>query len=112
MKQIFKQNIPSDFLFEFLKDNSSLEANYFIFNSEIYKKSILNNSLNSFIQKCKPYYYISKQFYLERELNYNNFITIIRQICKANNIKYKSNIKYDKSNYSIVYYIYQTNDIL
>ena len=36
--------------------------------------------------KIKPYYFKSKQFYLERDKNYKNIITIIRQICKFNYI--------------------------
>ena len=59
---------------------------------------ILKNELNNKYKK-------SKKFYLERENSYNNLLTIIRQICKKNNIKYVSKIKYDKNNYSIIYYI-------
>ena len=38
-------------------------------------------------------------------MSYNNLMTIIRQLCKINNIKYYSKIKYDKNKYSIIYYI-------
>ena len=59
-----------------------------------------------FIENCKTYYHKSKLKYLERKLVYKSFITIIRQICNANNIIYTSQIKYDKSTYDIIYYIY------
>ena len=53
----------------------------------------------------KEKYKVSKKFYLERENNYNNLLTIIRHLCKKNNINYGSKIKYDKNNYKIIYYI-------
>jgi hypothetical protein len=49
---------------------------------------------------------LSKQKYLERKLAYNNFTTILRQICNFCAINYTSVIKYDKSTYNIIYYIY------
>ena len=58
------------------------------------------------MDSCKPFYHISKQKYLERKLTYNNFTTILRQICNFNKINYTSQIKYDKSTYDIIYYIY------
>ena len=40
-------------------------------------------------------------------MTYKNLITIIRQICKYNNIPFTSDIKYSKSKYEITYFIYQ-----
>ena len=42
-------------------------------------------------------------------MNYKNFVTIIRQICKFN-LLFSSNIKYDKSTYEINYNIYFNSD--
>ena len=58
------------------------------------------------MKKIKPYYFKSKQFYLERDKNYKNIITIIRQICKFNHMAYTSKIVYLKSTYEIKYFIY------
>ena len=44
------------------------------------------------------------------KLNYTKFVTIIRQICKKNEIPFSNTIKYDKSTYNIIYYIYLVND--
>jgi len=67
---------------------------------------MFNNLIEDFIKQCIPYYHLSKRKYLERKLTYNSFITIIRQICNFNKITYTSQIKYDKSTYDIMYYIY------
>jgi hypothetical protein len=40
-------------------------------------------------------------------MNYNKFVTVVRQICSVNNLPYTSKIVYNKSNYDILYYIYK-----
>jgi hypothetical protein len=104
--QIFKNLIPNNLLIGLLDDIAIKSENCYVLNNNSFKKGIFNNSINKFIADCKPYYFISKQKYLERKLSYNTFITIIRQICKHNKITYTSQIKYDRSTYDIIYYIY------
>jgi len=104
--QIFKKNVPTESLYSLLDDICLKNDKYYIFNNNSYKKGIFNNSITNFIEECKPYYHISKQKYLERKLTYNSFTTILRQICKFNKITHTSQIKYDKSTYDIIYYIY------
>ena len=67
---------------------------------------MFKESIPKFIQKCFPYYHISKRNYLEKKITYNSFTTILRQICNLNKITYTSKIKYDKSKYDIVYCIF------
>jgi hypothetical protein len=104
--QIFKKNVPTESLYSLLDDICLKNDKYYILNNNSYKKGIFNNSITNFIEACKPYYHISKQKYLERKLTYNSFTTILRQICKFNKITHTSQIKYDKSTYDIIYYIY------
>jgi len=104
--QIFKQKIPNELFFNLLKNMAFKTDNYYIINKDSYKKGILNNSIQNFINECIPYYYSSKRKYLERKITYNSFITIVRQICKFNKITYTSTIKYERSTYNIIYYIY------
>ena len=47
---------------------------------------------------------------MDKKQNNNSFNTIIRQICNCNNIKYSYTIKYNQSNYSIIYHIYFVNE--
>jgi hypothetical protein len=104
--QIFKNKIPNEELIQLLEDIAVKTDKCYIINNIAYKKGIFNDSIHRFLEKCKPYYHISKRLYLERKLNYNAFITILRQICNFNKITYTSQIKYDKSQYDIIYYIY------
>lgn len=108
--QIFKNQIPNEFLFELLSKICSKTDKYFIFNKNAFKKGIFDSLLSTFIELCVPCYQLSKRKYLERKLTYNSLTTILRQICNFNRIKYTSQIKYDKSVYDIVYYIYFVNE--
>jgi hypothetical protein len=104
--QIFKEKLPPDKLFNLLDELCVKNEKYYIFNMISYKKGIFTEKIMDFLNTCKPYYFTSKQKYLERKMNYNNFMTIVRQICNLNNIFYSSKIKYNKSLYEIEYYIY------
>ena len=105
--QIFKNHIPNHILFQLFEHNSLKTDKYYVIDSNSYKRGLFNETISTFLEECKPYYYISKRSkYLDREQTYNSFITIIRQICNFNKITYTSQIKYDKSKYDIVYHIY------
>mgnify|MGYP001361294763 CR=1 FL=1 len=105
--QILKSN--HDFINDFLIEHGVKENNYIIFNLDIFKKCQYNNIINEFLENSKPYYYKNKLHYLNREnITYNQFITVIRQICRHNLIPFSSKVKYHQSKYSIEYYFYIT----
>ena len=104
--QIFKNQVPNDLLIQLLDSIAIKTDKCYVLNNNAYKKGMFNDIIINFIEECKPYYYLSKRKYLERKLTYNSFVTIIRQICNFNKITYTSQIKYDKSNYDIIYSIY------
>ena len=109
--QILKERIPSHILYDFCEKTAIFTSdNYYLINKSSFKKAEFNNLLNSFRDSIKQYYHKSKLYYVERELTYSKFITLLRQICKCNNISYTSKIKYDKSTYDIFYYIYKNNN--
>jgi hypothetical protein len=110
MTQIFKSQIPTNVLFKLLDNVCTKNNSDYIFDKNSYKKGIFNESIPIFLAECKQYYFLSKQKYLERKLSFNNFTTVLRQICNFCNIKYTSDIKYDKSTYNIVYTIYDNSE--
>jgi SNF2 family DNA or RNA helicase len=107
--QIFKRNIPNELLFNILDELCVKNDKYYIFNVDSFRKGVYKELISKFLETCKPYYHISKRKYLEKKLTFNSFITVLRQICNFNKITYTSQIKYDKSDYSIIYYIYFSN---
>lgn len=104
--QIFKKKVPNELLFNLLDQICMKNEKHYLLNINSFKKGLYNESIQKFCTECQEYYHISKKKYLERKLTYNNFTTILRQICNFNKITYTSQIKYDKSTYDIVYYIY------
>ena len=111
VSQIFKKEISNNFFKNFLKqicypnETDDESDTYLILNKTAYKKAEYHNYLQPFLEQLKEYYYDSKKFYVTRKMNYNFFLTIIRQICNYNNIKYVKKITYVKSVYNIDYNI-------
>ena len=103
MNQIIKEHV--DFFNEFISDIGIQENNYIVINETIFNQAKYNDKIQPFFDKLIPYYYKSKQFYVTREINFGNFITVLRQICKKNNVEYTSKIKYSKSTHFMEYYI-------
>ena len=104
--QIFKYPILPNVLFDFLESTCVKKDKYYIFDKCAFKKASYKNVLHAFYATLADYYYLSKRKYLENPTNYNSLCTIIRQICKFNNISCVSNIKYSNSTYEIIYFIY------
>ena len=104
--QIFKNPVPNELLYELLENIATKHDKYYVINNESYKKGVLQEDIPKFLEKCTEYYYLSKRKYLEKKLTYNSFTTVLRQICKYNKITYTTQIKYDKSTYTILYFIY------
>lgn len=108
--QIFKTIIPSEILWDFLKDNAEKSDDNFMFNKSLYKKTLFRNTLVPFLNKVEPYYHNSKKQYITRKIDYTKFITILRQICKVCNINYIKSMEYNKSTYEIVYTFYPSTE--
>ena len=104
--QIFKNQISNEQLFDLLEKICIKNDKYYTLNKISFKKCEFLNLLEPFCKEISSAYHKSKQFYITRKHNYSSFITIIRQICKLNEINYVSNIIYNKSTYDIVYNIY------
>jgi hypothetical protein len=108
--QIIKKYVP--FFNDFLKKIGFQEKNYILFNIEHYKKIEGTQMIEDFIEELFPYYYKNKLNYVTRDTySYKQFITIMRQIAKNNNIEFTYKIKYIKSKHYIEYYFYIFEDI-
>jgi hypothetical protein len=104
--QIFKKKIPNELFFDLLESICMKNEKHYTYNNNSFKKGVFNKKIEEHISKFLEYYHISKRKYLEKKISFNTLATIIRQICNYNKITYTSQIKYDKSSYEIVYYIY------
>lgn len=105
--QNFKTPVPIQLLWDFLKTNFDETDTHFQLTSYLYHKTEYNKNLLVFIASLKPYYHNSKRKYIERQINYKGFLTIIRQLCNAHHIKFSTKLVYNKSMYEIEYSIYK-----
>jgi hypothetical protein len=104
--QLFKSLVPLEPLYELLeKICVNNDTKFYILSKTSYNSGKFNNLIEPFCMKYLDFYHDSKKKYIERKMDYNRFITIIRQICSINNIFYEYKISYNKSSYDIVYYI-------
>ena len=111
MSQLFKYKIEKDFITDFLlKYCLHDKKKEYLFNPIAFKKIMYDKKLEEFINHVRDCYHTSKRFYIERDMTYKNFLTILRQVCKHLDIPYTSKIVYNKSKYTIHYTIYLTSD--
>lgn len=105
--QLFKENVPMIVLYDFLEKICIKDEDnkLYIFSKAAFKKAEIYNLLTNFKETIKPYYHISKQYYVDRVLTFIRFTTIIKQICHVNNNEIISKIVYNKSKYEMEYYI-------
>lgn len=102
--QIIKAYIPE--FNDFVKENFLYEGGLYIFNTLVFKKLLYENKVDAFLSQLKPYYYKNKQHYISHSPpTFNQFNTLLRQICKNNDVSYRSKVKYQSSKYNIEYYI-------
>ena len=108
IQQIIQKYV--DIFESFVVDNFIMEQDYYVYNIEVFKKLNFDNTLNTFIDELRPYYFKNKHFYLERApYTYNTFNTLSRQIMKRNNIKVEKKVKYHQSKYQVEYHIFMNN---
>jgi hypothetical protein len=107
---IFKSPVPMETLYEFLDKfcikNAKCKNKYYLLDATAFRKIQYHITwYNSFVQQIAPYYHTSKQMYLTRPLTYNNLVTIIRQICKMNDVIFFKRVSYSKDDYNNDYTI-------
>jgi hypothetical protein len=105
--QIIKNKI--DFFNDYIKSIGLVEDKYILFDNNHYKQAEYKGLIDPFLLRLEPYYYETKKRYLTRKMNYNGFITILRQIANKNEIVYESVMKYNNSKHYIEYRFYLDN---
>ena len=104
--QLFKTKVPKDIFLNFIKTYGNKHTDHYLFSKVSFKKARHEKAIETFCLLLKKYYHSAKRFYVMRFINYNNFITILRQLCRSHNIPMTSKTYYNKSNYEIIYSFY------
>lgn len=105
---VFKKHLEPRIFKEFLEPICIKTSTHYVINYETLKRAKYNTHYENFIALLRPYYYPSKQHYLDRSFEYKRFLSILRQICTYNNFVYTSTTVYNRSKASLEYKIYYT----
>jgi len=105
VSQIFKCRVPPDILYTFLNKCTERTEGEYIFSNTEYKRAKYKNLLVPFCLYVEKYYYNSKKCYPKNAKTYKKFATVLRQICKSNDIPFNSSVKYSNSDYNVSYII-------
>ena len=111
MSNIFLKKLDINIILKYIQNNSYIENNKYIIDNNVFKQSIYHNNVDEIIKYLKPHYYKAKRIYLERKINYKNYLTILRQIFNYLDIKYEKFKKYSNSTYEMIYIIYVEQEI-
>ena len=108
--QVFKNDIPVNLLFDLLEQICLKTEKYYFLDQNAYKKLLFHNLFPDFKTELREYYYISKRFYIDRELTYRAFANVVRQVSRFTNTRFESEVKYHQSKYHMNYMIYHNGE--
>ena len=110
---LFAKEIPLAILWSFLDTVCKLHDTYYLIDKTVFLKMTYDQKQVPFLECLKPFYYKSKHSYLQKEkMDYNAFVTILRQICNFHNHPYTTVKKYNHCEYTICYFIERPKDNL
>lgn len=110
--QIFCKHIDIQILYDLLEQISYKKNGCYLIDNNAYKKFLFYELQIDFFEYLREHYHISKRYYIDRELNYNRFTTILTQVCKFNSIQINSHVRYINSNYISEYNILFNSRVL
>lgn len=110
--QLFRKDVPFDFLSNFINDCFNIELNNSI-NYSFSKKTLVNKNINDIILKHmteleKIYIKCKHKIYLEN-LNEKKIITLLRQLLREHYYELKAKEKYENGKKFLLYSITKKN---
>jgi hypothetical protein len=106
LEYVFSSHVPIEVLFEVLEQICIKKDKYYLMDFNAFRLLKYRNLYPEFASIILPAYRPSKQYFVTRELTYNSFATIIRQICRINRVTFDTKFNYQHSMYNIDYFIY------
>jgi len=108
--QLFNTKVPLDIVIHFLShiSNDIVRNNkYYVVNMNSYRKGIKDGSIKKLCDDIRYMYISNKRRYVENIDTYSRFLTVIRQICRVNNIEIKkSRIGCGHNNTYFIYHVF------
>lgn len=113
VNKLWKHEIPRELILSFLDEHfdgmdeiiHDTPCYTYRITLEGFKRIVLNHALQPWLDKCMPYYYPSKQYYLTRPMTYTSFATILRQCARHYGWQFSSACSYRQSTRMVEYRI-------
>ena len=105
MSYLFNKPVPMSLVLELLEKICTKHEPFYMIDMNAYRKMIFHEYHKAFCDDLLTYYHPSKKYFITRELTYNSFTNIIRQICKSNKYHFYTELKYDYSVYTILFFV-------
>ena len=113
--QLFRENIPFEFINELLNECFNIELNLstqYSFSKKIIKNRNIIDIINNKIETLKKYYIKCKhKIYLEN-LNEKKIITLLRQLLRFHEFELRAKEKYENGKKYLLYTIYKKIDVI
>jgi len=84
--KVFKMTPPPEIIWDLLEEICFKEKDFYIVNYESYKKMFYLEMEDYLFYNLLEYYNEVHYPYIENDLNYRGFLTVIRQVCKENSV--------------------------
>ena len=108
--QLFKAIPDHRVVFGHLDDVCERDGDYFVVDDVVYKKMRYDDRIPKLYDYLRPFYHASKQKYLDECCSRNNFLTVLRQLCRLYCIQFASEIIYRSGTYVNTLTIYIDRD--
>jgi len=104
-ERVFQSRVPVEPILAFFASTTDKAAERYDYSKIEFKRGLLLGQVDKFVATMRPHYRpIAVQQYLNRPLTYPNFLTILRQLCRAVGILWCSETTYHHGVYDIVYH--------
>jgi hypothetical protein len=101
----FKRPVTLNILFDLLDKICLLQEKNYVFDMTAYNKMKYLQLDEGFIQTLKEYYLPNNMHYLTKEINFKNFIIIVKQICKYHQLNVSLKNVCINGEYQNIYFI-------
>lgn len=113
--QLFRENIPFEFINELLNECFNIELNLstqYSFSKKTIKNRNIIDIINNKIETLKKYYIKCKHKVYLANLNEKKVITLLRQLLKVHDYELKAKEKYENGKKFLLYTIFKKIEVI
>ena len=103
--QLFREAVPRSLIISVTEALCAKNGGSYTLSLATYRAAAHRGDVERIRNALKPYYHLSKQYYVTRGATYGHTATLLRQLCKSIGASFTSKILYSRSTYELRYRI-------